>query len=115
MRLIKGKDGHDSHILQYRSEKPDKRRDTGVFILDAFWCGDFVIFQHKEPSLCYNGRIRQERIAPAVHCKNKKDKQGASNSRRLREAIALALFDTKAQYTGTEILPDNFRNEDNIS
>ena len=37
-----------------------------------------------------------------------------SNSRRLREAIALVLFDIKARYTGEEINPDNFRNEDNI-
>lgn len=37
-----------------------------------------------------------------------------SNSRRLREAIALVLFDIKARYTGEEINPDHFRNEDNI-
>ena len=40
-------------------------------------------------------------------------KYPASNSRRLREAIALALFDIKARYTGEQISLDNFRNEDN--
>lgn len=37
-----------------------------------------------------------------------------SNSRRLREAIALVLFDIKARYTGEEINLEHFRNEDNI-
>lgn len=40
-------------------------------------------------------------------------KYPSSNSRRLREAIALALFDAKARYTNTDIPLDNFRNEDN--
>lgn len=37
----------------------------------------------------------------------------ASNSRRLREAIALALFDIKSYYTGEEISVDKFRDENN--
>lgn len=37
----------------------------------------------------------------------------ASNSRRLREAIALVLFDIKERYTGEKQDTDNFRNEDN--
>lgn len=37
----------------------------------------------------------------------------SSNSRRLREAIALALFDIKGRYTGEEIDAGKFRNEDN--
>jgi len=40
-------------------------------------------------------------------------KNPASNSRRLREAIALALFDVKARYTGEEILVERFRDENN--
>ena len=36
-----------------------------------------------------------------------------SNSRRLREAIALALFDIKEKYTGEKGDTDKFRNEDN--
>jgi len=40
-------------------------------------------------------------------------KYPASNSRRLREAIALVLFDIKMRYTGEEIRLDEFRNEDN--
>lgn len=40
-------------------------------------------------------------------------KNPASNSRRLREAIALVLFDLKSRYTGEEFSLDNFRNEDN--
>lgn len=43
-----------------------------------------------------------------VHRKNP-----ASNSRRLREAIALALFDVKSHYTNEEIPLDKFRNKDN--
>lgn len=37
----------------------------------------------------------------------------ASNSRRLLEAIALALFDIKSRYTGETYDLDAFRNEDN--
>ena len=37
----------------------------------------------------------------------------ASNSRRLREAIALVLFDIKERYTGEKQDTGNFRNEDN--
>ena len=37
----------------------------------------------------------------------------ASNSRRLREAIALVLFDIKERYTGEKQDTDKFRNEDN--
>lgn len=40
-------------------------------------------------------------------------KNPASNSRRMREAIGLALFDIKARYTGTEIPLEPFRNADN--
>ena len=36
-----------------------------------------------------------------------------SNSRRLREAVALVLFDIKEKYTGEKIDTDKFRNEDN--
>lgn len=36
-----------------------------------------------------------------------------SNSRRLREAIALVLFDIKEKYTGEPIDTEKFRNEDN--
>lgn len=36
-----------------------------------------------------------------------------SNSRRLREAIGLALFDIKEKYTGEKYDTSNFRNEDN--
>ena len=36
-----------------------------------------------------------------------------SNSRRLREAIALVLFDIKEKYTGAKYDTDNFRNGDN--
>ncbi len=36
-----------------------------------------------------------------------------SNSRRLREAITLVLFDIKEKYTGEKYDTDNFRNEDN--
>lgn len=36
-----------------------------------------------------------------------------SNSRRLREAIALALFDIKSRYTNEVILVDRFRDENN--
>ena len=36
-----------------------------------------------------------------------------SNSRRLKEAIALVLFDLKEKYTGEKYDVDNFRNEDN--
>lgn len=36
-----------------------------------------------------------------------------SNSRRLREAIALVLFDIKEKYTGEKHDTGNFRNEDN--
>ena len=36
-----------------------------------------------------------------------------SNSRRLREAIALVLFDIKEKYTGERYDTNNFRNEDN--
>lgn len=36
-----------------------------------------------------------------------------SNSRRLREAIALTLFDLKERYTGEKQDTENFRNEDN--
>lgn len=36
-----------------------------------------------------------------------------SNSRRLREAIALALFDIKMYYSGENIDIEKFRNEDN--
>ena len=36
-----------------------------------------------------------------------------SNSRRLREAIALVLFDIKEKYTGEENDTSEFRNEDN--
>lgn len=35
------------------------------------------------------------------------------NSRRFREAIALALFDIKSNYTGEEFALDKFRNEEN--
>lgn len=37
----------------------------------------------------------------------------SSNSRRLREAIALVLFDIKEKYTGEKSDTDKFRNEDN--
>lgn len=37
----------------------------------------------------------------------------ASNSRRLREAVALVLFDIKGKCTGETASADNFRNEDN--
>lgn len=37
----------------------------------------------------------------------------ASNSRRLREAIALALFNIKEKYTGEKYDTGSFRNEDN--
>lgn len=37
----------------------------------------------------------------------------ASNSRHLREAIALVLFDIKEKCTGETTATDNFRNEDN--
>ncbi len=37
----------------------------------------------------------------------------SSNSRRLREAIALALFHIRSKYTGEPVSLDNFRNEDN--
>ncbi len=37
----------------------------------------------------------------------------ASNSRRLREAIALALYTLKSNYTGEEFLLDKFRDKDN--
>ncbi len=37
----------------------------------------------------------------------------SSNSRRLREAIALVLFDIKEKYTGEEEDTEKFRNEDN--
>jgi len=40
-------------------------------------------------------------------------KYPSSNSRRLKEAIALVLFDIKSKYTGEEFALDNFRNEDN--
>ena len=36
-----------------------------------------------------------------------------SNSRRLREAIALALFDVKGNYSGEKYDTSNFRNEEN--
>ena len=36
-----------------------------------------------------------------------------SNSRRLREAIALVLFDIKMRYSGENIDTEKFRNEDN--
>ena len=36
-----------------------------------------------------------------------------SNSRRLREAIALALFDIKGNYSGEKYDTDNFRNKEN--
>lgn len=36
-----------------------------------------------------------------------------SNSRRLREAIALVLFDVKGNYTGEVMDTNRFRNEDN--
>ena len=36
-----------------------------------------------------------------------------SNSRRLREAIALALFDVKGNYSGEKYDTGNFRNEEN--
>lgn len=36
-----------------------------------------------------------------------------SNSRRLREAIALALFDIKEKYTGEKVDIKKFRNDDN--
>ena len=36
----------------------------------------------------------------------------SSNSRRLREAIALVLFDIKEKYTGGKSDTDKFRNED---
>lgn len=36
----------------------------------------------------------------------------SSNSRRLREAIALVLFDIKEKYTGGKRDTDKFRNED---
>lgn len=49
-----------------------------------------------------------EHNALIVHRKNP-----ASNSRRMREAIGLALFDIKARYTGTEIPLEPFRNPDN--
>ena len=37
----------------------------------------------------------------------------ASNSRRLKEAIALALFDIRSKYTGEQFVVDKFRNEEN--
>ena len=37
----------------------------------------------------------------------------SSNSRRLREAIALAMFDIKERYTGEKADTEKFRNEDN--
>ena len=37
----------------------------------------------------------------------------ASNSRRLREAISLVLFDIKEKYTGEKYDISNFRNEEN--
>lgn len=37
----------------------------------------------------------------------------SSNSRRLREAIALAMFDIKERYTGEKADTGKFRNEDN--
>lgn len=37
----------------------------------------------------------------------------SSNSRRLREAIALALFDIKERWTGEKADTEKFRNEDN--
>lgn len=37
----------------------------------------------------------------------------ASNSRRLKEAIALALFDIRSKYSGEEFALDKFRNKDN--
>lgn len=37
----------------------------------------------------------------------------SSNSRRLKEAIALALFDIRSKYTGEEFVVDKFRNEEN--
>ena len=40
-------------------------------------------------------------------------KHPASNSRRLREAIALVLFDIKSRYTGEEQTLEEFRSEDN--
>ena len=40
-------------------------------------------------------------------------KHPLSNSRRLREAIALVLFDIKERYTGETIDTEKFRNEDN--
>lgn len=40
-------------------------------------------------------------------------KNPSSNSRRLREAIALALFDVKSRYLGEEISVEGFRDEDN--
>ena len=40
-------------------------------------------------------------------------KNPASNSRRLREAIALVLFDIKFRYTGVEEALEKFRSEDN--
>ena len=40
-------------------------------------------------------------------------KNPASNSRRLREAIALVLFDIKFRYTGVEETLEKFRSEDN--
>lgn len=40
-------------------------------------------------------------------------KYPASNSRRLKEAIALALFDIKSRCTHESFELDNFRNEDN--
>lgn len=49
-----------------------------------------------------------ESNALKIHRKNLE-----SNSRRFREAIALALFDIKARYTGEEISLHPFRNADN--
>lgn len=49
-----------------------------------------------------------ESNALKVHRENPK-----SNSRRLREAIALALFDIKGRYEGEEYDLDAFRDEDN--
>lgn len=40
-------------------------------------------------------------------------KYPSSNSRRLKEAIPLVLFDIKSRCTGEEFALDNFRNEDN--
>lgn len=40
-------------------------------------------------------------------------KYPSSNSRRLREAIALVLFDVKERCTGESINTDSFRNDDN--